>query len=86
VSVLKQDADESVAARQVLNDTPRSATRWIAEALADTDRRQLGNALKAGALDLFKVQKAARKQVRLAILRRLNRITYRRLLKPHRPA
>lgn len=49
MSVLEQDAGESVAARQALDDTLRSATRWIAEVLADTDRRQLGNALKAGA-------------------------------------
>lgn len=49
MSVLEQDAGESVAARQALDDTLRSATRWIAEALPDGDRRSLGNALEAGA-------------------------------------
>jgi hypothetical protein len=49
VSVLEHDAGESVAARQALDDTLRSATRWIAAALPDGDRRSLGNALEAGA-------------------------------------
>lgn len=44
-----EDAAETLNARQELDATLRHATRWIAAALPDGDRRSLGNALEAGA-------------------------------------
>jgi hypothetical protein len=47
--VIYEDARESLEARHALDQTFRSATRWIAESLPEGDRRALGAALEAGA-------------------------------------